>query len=75
MECYTFEPSSATSAQYPTSIPLNIRDDTSVQLCSAHRLQAEETTKWKEKAGKILEIVAVLTAGGTSLGDAIKLML
>ena len=48
---------------------------TSVQLCSAHRLQAEETTKWKEKAGKILEIVAVLTAGGTSLGDAIKLML
>ena len=47
---------------------------TSIQLCSAHRLQAEETTKRKEKAGRILDRVTALTAGGTSLGDAIKLM-
>ena len=47
---------------------------TTIQLCSAHRLEAEETTKRKEKAERILKRVAALTSAGSSLSNAIKLV-
>ena len=47
---------------------------TSILLCSAHRLQAEESNKRKEKAERIVNRVAALTSGGACLGDAIKLV-
>ena len=46
----------------------------SIQLCSAHSLEAEEMAKRKAKAERILKKVTVLATGGTSLGDAVKLV-
>ena len=46
----------------------------SIQLCSAHRLEAEDMAKRRAKAERILKKVTVLTTQGTSLGDAVKLV-
>jgi hypothetical protein len=48
--------------------------ETKIQLCSAHRLVAGQSTEWKRKAEALITKVNKLTYSGISLPDAIKLL-
>ena len=47
---------------------------TKIQLCSAHRLVAEQSTERKRKAEALITKVNKLTGSGMSLPDALKLL-
>ena len=48
--------------------------ETKIQLCSAHRLVAEQSTERKRKAEALITKVNKLTGSGMSLPDALKLL-
>ena len=47
---------------------------TTIQLCSAHRLEAEEFADRKKKAEALLKSVDRLIRNGTPLSSALKLI-